>query len=144
MGKMWGSKGEISAFMGKGTEFEGILKFEGVIRLDGRFNGEIRSDGTLIIGPTAHIRAEIEVDTVIVSGEVHGNIRAKNRVQLHAPAKCHGNLISPVVTIDEGVLFEGNCHMNMDIAAEPRRPSVPGRVTVISRDGESKAQAEIL
>ncbi len=102
---------EISAFIGLGTEFQGQLLFDGVIRLDGRFSGEINSSGTLIIGESAHVSAEIKVDTVIVSGEVHGNIIAKNRVDFHAPAKLYGNIISPVLTIDEGVLFEGSCDM---------------------------------
>lgn len=105
------SGNNISAFIGLGTEFQGELDFSGVIRLDGRFSGEIRSQGTLIIGETAQVTAEINVATVIVSGEIHGNIRAKNRVELHPPAKLYGNIVSPVLIIDEGVIFEGNCEM---------------------------------
>ena len=102
----------ISAFIGPGSAFEGKLTFEGVIRLDGRFTGEIHSSGTLIIGRAAHVDAEIVVDSVVVSGEVHGNIRARNRVELHSPAKLYGNITSPILIIDEGVLFDGSCEMD--------------------------------
>lgn len=143
MKKGWRSKGEISAFIGLGTEFKGELRFEGVIRLDGRFSGQITSNGTLIVGDTANVEAEIDVDTVVVSGEVHGNIRARNRVQFHAPAKHYGNIVSPIVIIDEGVVFEGNCHMS-----DPGEQSLSGdlskKVKLISKDGESKVDAEVL
>ena len=143
MKRNWRGKNEISAFIGLGTEFKGELSFEGVIRLDGRFAGIIKSSGTLIVGETAQVSAEIDVDTVIVSGEVHGNIRAKNRVQFHAPAKHYGNIISPVVIIDEGVVFEGNCHMGdpTELAVDE---GLSRKVKFISRDGESKVEAEIL
>ena len=144
MKKNWRSKSEISAFIGLGTEFKGELNFEGVIRLDGRFSGQIRSGGTLIIGDTANVTAEIDVDTVVVSGEIHGNIRARNRVQLHAPAKHFGNIVSPVVTIDEGVIFEGNCLMNEAGLAELDKEKVKKKVTLISKEGESQLEAEII
>jgi cytoskeletal protein CcmA (bactofilin family) len=142
MKKNWRSKSEISAFIGLGTEFEGVLNFEGVVRLDGRFAGDINSSGTLIIGDTAHVTAEIDVDTVVVSGEVHGNIRAKSRVQLHAPAKHFGDITSPVVTIDEGVIFEGNCLMKEPSQAEVSEAKK--KVKLISKEGEKDLEAEIL
>ena len=136
----WRSGSQVSAFIGLGTDFSGQLNFEGVIRLDGRFSGEIRSNGTLIIGETAHVTAEINVDTVIVSGEVHGNIRAKNRVEFHAPAKHFGNIIAPVIIIDEGVLFEGNCQM----ADVEEKIGEDKKITLITKEGESKVDSEIL
>lgn len=131
---------DISAIIGLGTEFKGQLLFDGVIRLDGRFSGEIQSTGTLIIGETAHVSAEIKVDTVIVSGEVHGNIVAQNRVEFHAPARHYGNIISPVLIIDEGVLFEGNCEMSEMAGKE----SGDAGITLINKGGESQADHEII
>ncbi|MBW1709140.1 MAG: polymer-forming cytoskeletal protein [Deltaproteobacteria bacterium] len=131
---------DISAFIGLGTEFQGQLNFDGVVRLDGRFSGEIYSTGTLIIGETAHVSAEINVDTVIISGEVHGNVRAKNRVEFHAPAKLYGNIFSPVLTIDEGVIFEGNCEMAEVIEGEDADKTI----TLISKEGEVRADHELI
>jgi cytoskeletal protein CcmA (bactofilin family) len=104
---------EITALLGRGTRFEGKLYFEGRVRIDGVFAGEIKSDDTLIIGDGAEVNAEIDVATVIVrGGSVHGNIRAKTSLEIHAPAKLVGNIHSPSVFIDRGVEFQGSCRMD--------------------------------
>ncbi len=118
---------EITALLGRGTQFEGKLHFEGRVRIDGVFKGEIKSDDTLIIGDGAEVHAEIEVATVIVRGGlVHGNIRAKNAIEIHAPGKVVGNLHSPSLFIDRGVEFQGSCRMD---AVEPKplktQPAAP-------------------
>ena len=75
---------EITALLGRGTQFEGKLHFEGRVRIDGVFKGEIQSDDTLVIGEGAEVHAEIDVATVIVrGGVVHGNIRASNAIEVH-------------------------------------------------------------
>ncbi|MGO9838439.1 MAG: bactofilin family protein [Polyangiaceae bacterium] len=103
---------EITALLGRGTEFEGKLHFEGRVRIDGIFKGEIKSEDTLVIGEGAEVHAEIDVATVIVrGGVVHGNIRARTAIEIHAPAKMVGNLQSPSLFIDRGVEFEGSCRM---------------------------------
>src|SRR5271155_4164715 len=104
---------EITALLGRGTRFEGKLYFEGRVRIDGVFAGEIKSDDTLIIGDGAEVSAEIDVATVIVrGGSVHGNVRAKTSLEIHAPAKLVGNIHSPSVFIDRGVEFQGSCRMD--------------------------------
>jgi cytoskeletal protein CcmA (bactofilin family) len=104
---------EITALLGRGTRFEGKLYFEGRVRIDGAFAGEIKSDDTLIIGDGAEVNAEIDVATVIVrGGSVHGNVRAKTSIEIHAPAKLVGNIHSPSVFIDRGVEFQGSCRMD--------------------------------
>ncbi|HZU85738.1 MAG TPA: polymer-forming cytoskeletal protein [Polyangiaceae bacterium] len=103
---------EITALLGRGTEFEGKLHFEGRVRIDGVFKGEIKSEDTLVIGEGAEIHAEIEVATVIVrGGVVHGNIRAKTAIELHSPGKMIGNLQAPSLFIERGVEFQGSCRM---------------------------------
>jgi cytoskeletal protein CcmA (bactofilin family) len=114
---------EITALLGRGTQFEGKLSFEGRVRIDGVFKGEIQSDDTLVIGEGAEVHAEIDVATVIVrGGVVHGNIRAKSAIEIHAPAKMIGNLQSPSLFIDRGVEFEGSCRMD-PIDAHPKGKS---------------------
>jgi cytoskeletal protein CcmA (bactofilin family) len=102
---------EINAFLGKDTEFEGKLSFGGTVRIDGRFKGEINSDGTLIVGEAAVMEAEVQVSNVIISGEIRGNILAAKRVEIHSPGKVFGNISAPTVVMDEGVVFEGSCSM---------------------------------
>jgi cytoskeletal protein CcmA (bactofilin family) len=101
----------INTFLGEDTEFEGKLSFKSAVRLDGRFKGEINTHGTLIVGETALIESDIHTAHIIISGEIKGNIVAENRIEIHAPGKIIGNIRAPVVTMEEGVIFEGNCQM---------------------------------
>ena len=113
---------EITALLGRGTNFEGKLHFEGRVRIDGTFKGEILSDDTLIVGDGAEVHAEIDVATIIVRGGiVHGNVRATTAIEIHAPGKLHGNIHSPSVFIDRGVEFQGSCRMDpLDSKAIPK------------------------
>ncbi len=104
---------EITALLGRGTRFEGKLYFEGRVRVDGIFKGEIKSDDTLIIGDGAEVHAEIDVATVIIrGGVVHGNVRASQSIEIHAPGKLVGNIHSPSLFIERGVEFQGSCRMD--------------------------------
>lgn len=106
------SKKGIQTFLGPETTLEGKLAFEGTVRLDGHFTGSIESkEGVMAIGEKAVVHADILVKTVVVWGEVSGNIRATNRIELHPPARVFGDLYAPVVIIDAGVVFHGNCSM---------------------------------
>jgi cytoskeletal protein CcmA (bactofilin family) len=102
---------EVNAFMGAETFFEGKLTYTGAVRLDGRFKGVIRSDDTLIVGETGRIEGELYVGITIIQGEVVGNVHGKERVELHHPGRMIGNITAPVVIMDEGAIFEGNCKM---------------------------------
>ena len=106
-----GSRGEIRAFLGEGTEFKGILTFDGTVRIDGKLEGEILTKDTLIIGETAAVNAEINVHTIVISGVVRGNINSTGKVEIHRPGKLFGNIKTPSLYIEEGVIFEGNCAM---------------------------------
>lgn len=105
------SPAKVNALLGKGSEFEGKLNFEGVVRVDGVLKGEIVSKDKVVIGEGARVEAEINVGTAIVSGEVKGNITAAIEIELLAPAKMHGNLKTPSLVIQKGVIFEGSCSM---------------------------------
>jgi cytoskeletal protein CcmA (bactofilin family) len=117
---------EITALLGRGTSFEGKLHFEGRVRIDGAFKGEIQSDDTLILGDGAEVEADIVVATVIVrGGTLRGNVRAKTAIEIHAPAKVVGDLHSPSLFIDRGVEFQGTCKMSeVDDVPPPARPAV--------------------
>ena len=111
---------ELTALLGRGTLFEGKLHFEGRVRLDGVFRGEIRSEGVLIIGEGAHVEAEISVDTLIVKGgTLKGNVHARESIELYVPAQVTGQLRAPEVFMDKGVQFSGECTIESR-SAEPR------------------------
>jgi cytoskeletal protein CcmA (bactofilin family) len=117
-------KDQINAFLGKDTEFEGKLSFNGAVRIDGRLKGEIFTEGTLIVGESAVIASNIHVSHIIVSGEIRGNIVASDRIEIHAPGKVFGNIQAPIVIIDEGVVFEGNCTMQSAKETDEKKVAV--------------------
>ncbi len=102
----------ITTFIGTDASFEGTIDFTGTIRLDGKVKGIIKSScGTVIVGEKAVIDADIIVDTAIVMGHVNGFIDAKERIEVYPPGSVVGNIQAPVISIDPGVKFTGNCAM---------------------------------
>lgn len=102
---------EITAFLGKGTEFKGVLSFEGTIRVDGKVDGEVISKDTLIAGDGAFLQGEITVGTIICSGKIVGNVNASQKVHIIAPGIVQGNIKTPKLIIEEGVTFDGKSEM---------------------------------
>lgn len=118
------ASGDLNALLGRGSEFEGKLTFEGTVRIDGKFTGTIVTNDVLVVGEGAKVSAEITCGTVIVHGEITGNLRAKNAVELHHPAKMRGNIESPSLMIEKGVIFEGQTKMEgIDRGAAKPTPS---------------------
>ncbi len=95
--------------LGEGSEFEGKLKFEGTVCIDGKFKGEINSTGTLIIGAKAEVEGDITVDSCLIVGKLDGNVTASTKLEMHTPAVVKGNVSSPILIIQEGVTFDGSC-----------------------------------
>ncbi|HHH31381.1 MAG TPA: polymer-forming cytoskeletal protein, partial [Polyangiaceae bacterium] len=103
---------ELNALLGRGTRYSGKLHFDGRVRIEGQFQGEIRGEDVLVVGDGAEIEGDIEVGVCIVTGgSVRANIRARDAIELHAPATVIGDLHAPNVFIDRGVQFEGSCKM---------------------------------
>jgi cytoskeletal protein CcmA (bactofilin family) len=113
--------GEIRAFLGEGTQFKGVLSFAGAVRIDGHLEGEIVGEELLIIGEPAQVKAEIEVGTLVVSGQVQGAISARDRVELLRPGRVTGTIRTPCLVVAEGAVFNGNCEMagSDDESTEP-------------------------
>ncbi|HEY3804212.1 MAG TPA: polymer-forming cytoskeletal protein [Kofleriaceae bacterium] len=111
--------GEITTLLGRGAQFEGKLTFEGTVRIDGRFKGEVFSEDVLVIGDGAQVEASIDVGEVIIQGTVVGNITAKRSIEIHAPGRVKGDLHTPALQIDKGVIFEGRSFMEAAVQNRP-------------------------
>lgn len=119
--------GDVHTLIGKGSEFDGKLSFEGQVRIDGKFTGQIQTKDVLVIGEGAKVMAEISAGTVIVNGVVEGNIKAATLIELKQPGKVKGNLESPAISIDRGVIFEGSCKMEGIGKGGPSLPPEPAK-----------------
>jgi len=117
-----GAVGEISTLLGKGASFEGKLTFEGTVRVDGKFKGEVFSDDVLVVGEGAYVEAEIDIGEIIVQGTVVGNIKAKRSIEIHAPGRVKGDIHTPSLQIDKGVMFEGRSFMEGATGGRPAAP----------------------
>lgn len=102
---------DLTGVIDRGCEFNGKLCFRGTVRINGFFEGEIFSPDTLVIGEEGRVKGVVEAGIVIINGEFSGTVRAKHRVEIHEPAVFRGDIVTPSLQVDEGVLFEGSSKM---------------------------------
>ena len=100
---------ETFTFLARGFEFKGTLTFEGTVRIDGSVAGEIRSSGTIILGEHAAIEGDVSAGTIVSGGKITGNVMATEKVHLLPTAVLRGDVMAPLVQMDEGVSFHGTC-----------------------------------
>jgi cytoskeletal protein CcmA (bactofilin family) len=114
-----------SAFLGPGSKITGTVKLDSTGRIEGEVEGEIHARD-LVIGESAVVKAQVHGATVVVHGNVSGDIRATSRLEIRRPAKVKGNISSPVLVIEEGASFEGKCSMGGEVkgVAEPAAPKI--------------------
>ena len=118
-----GNAQPVTTLLGKGSEFEGKLSFEGTVRVDGKLTGEIFTDDVLIVGEGAEVNAEVTVGAIVIQGVVRGNITAKRSVEIHSPGKVKGNINTPSLFIEKGVFFDGHCQMDSSGGTSDSPPS---------------------
>ena len=113
------ARDEINAFMGAGTNYQGKLHFQGAVRIDGNFQGEVESDGTLVVGQDAIVEGQVKVGQLVLSGKIQGEVEAKTKVVLHKSANLQGNIKTPVLVVEEGAILEGQLDMgSLETASE--------------------------
>jgi cytoskeletal protein CcmA (bactofilin family) len=113
----------IAAFFGKDTEFEGRLTFHETIRIDGHFKGEISAHGSLIVGEGAMIEADMHISHILISGEIHGNIIADEKIEIHPGGRVFGDIHAPALVMHDGATFDGNCRMDRPKEAYEGKPA---------------------
>jgi cytoskeletal protein CcmA (bactofilin family) len=105
------TRSDLTAFFDEGSEIDGKYTFSGTVMINGKFRGEIHTADTLIIGEKGVINANVRAGSLIVSGELVGNVVASERVELRSGARVLGDIDAPSVVVEEGVIFEGHCRM---------------------------------
>jgi len=100
--------------LGREAKFSGKLAFSGAVRIDGKFEGEIETNDLLLVGPGADVKATLNVGSVVINGSVEGDVVAKASVEIKAPGKLKGNVTTPALVIEKGVVFDGTCKMSSE------------------------------
>lgn len=109
-----GKRAENKAVLGKQTVFVGDIKFDDILRIDGRYEGSIESAGVLYVETGAYVKADIKVRQAIVSGQVVGNIEATEKIEMLEGGEVLGNVQAPVLHVADGVKMKGKCDMIVD------------------------------
>lgn len=104
------AKDEI-AYLGSDTIYEGKLSFKGTVRIEGRFTGDIISEGTLNIGKDAHVRGQLAVGELLLSGHFNGDVIVQRRAVIYSSGVMEGNLQTPCLLTEEGAVIEGQISM---------------------------------
>jgi cytoskeletal protein CcmA (bactofilin family) len=113
----------INSIIGDGTRFRGDLDLKGLLRIDGDFEGNIRTTGRVLVGKGGRARCLIEADTVVVGGVVKGDIKAVTKVVLLSTCVMMGNIRSPRIIVEEGVLLHGHCTVSEDSSVLATAPT---------------------
>lgn len=108
------------------VEIKGNLKFSGELTFEGKLEGEVNSDGTLLLGDSAAITGNINVNSVIIRGKVNGNVNAKEKLELKSKAEVFGDIRASKLAIEEGVTFVGKTEVNPNKVAPSAAPRPPG------------------
>ncbi len=123
---------DVHTILGAESTFEGKLVFDGTVRIDGTFKGEVRTQNVLVVGQSARIEAALFVGSVVIHGEVRGDITATQGVEIHAPAKVWGKIKTPQLVIERGVVFEGSSQMEEAVhAVENHQTGSNAKVSLI-------------
>lgn len=117
---------EFTTTIGPDASFKGELSFDTGVRIDGRFEGRLNAKGKLHIGKGAEVKGEIQVGSVLIEGNVRGNIIASERIELAATGQVMGDIRTPKLSVAEGATLMGNC----TVSADALKPEAGARETV--------------
>jgi cytoskeletal protein CcmA (bactofilin family) len=101
----------IKAYLGIDAFFKGTLSFDGIVRIDGKFEGKIKTIDTLVVGETGEVIADIEVGILVCKGKLQGAVLAKEKIEMHPASTIIGDVKTPAVSIELGAVLDG--HLNM-------------------------------
>ena len=114
---------EITTIIGRGAVCDGDFSACDSARVDGKVNGSVKVDGSLVLGASACIEGDVTARAVTIGGEVYGDVMAPEKAELTGTAKVIGDITTAVIVIDEKAIFQGKCNMNQDTPAKRQKLS---------------------
>lgn len=135
-----GGDARSTSILAQGCTFKGEVTIQGIFRVEGEFDGTVRTPEQLVVGKTGVVRGDIHVKNAIIGGKVVGNITAEAKIELQSGSHVEGDIRTRRLVIDEGVFFEGNCSMgDKKMASEAKAAATASSSsTSSSSGGESK------
>lgn len=127
--------GNLDGHLGEGTEVTGTLRFEGSVRIDGKFKGKIISPASLILGPKALVDGEVQVGELAVHGALRGQVQVAGRVTIHASGKVEAELKTKTLVIEPGAYFQGKCDMEREAPKAAAAPTPSSQQPTGKPDG---------
>ncbi|MEK5162782.1 polymer-forming cytoskeletal protein [Paenibacillus sp. FSL R5-0527] len=112
--------------IGEGSVFEGKIKSEAGVRIEGQITGDIECEGDVTIGEKGLVHSNILARNIIIAGEVHGNVQAKNKLSITSKGKLYGNIVTTALSVEEGSIFEGTSKMSGGDSAASAAVLSPG------------------
>lgn len=102
---------EPETIIGQNVTIKGVIAFARLLRVDGTFEGELESEGNLIVGTQGFVKANLDLKEAFIAGKVEGNITVRERLVLRGRAEIRGDITAPLLSIDEGVSIIGKVHV---------------------------------
>lgn len=106
--------GKVDTRIGNSTSFKGTIISEGSITIEGKIKGTIECKETVVIQEGGCLKGDLQAEDAFIAGQVDGNITAGNVVEITSSGRVKGDIDSSSLTIAQGVVFDGNCHMRGD------------------------------
>ena len=131
-----GGDARTTSILAHGCTFKGEVQIQGIFRVEGEFDGTVRTPEQLVVGKTGLVRGDIQVKNAIIGGKVIGNITAETKIELQSGSHVEGDIRTRRLVIDEGVFFEGNCSMGDKKPVMDKMPARPA-----SNEGKQRASA---
>ena len=137
----------INSIIGEGTRFKGEFELNGLLRVDGDFSGTIRSTGKILVGRNGRAECTIHAGTVVIGGIVRGNVSALEKVIILSTGMMLGNITTPRLIAEEGVIFNGNCRIEQSGAEvsdveikKGKKPFTPPVVSINEQITETSSE----
>jgi len=111
---------KLDTLIGKDTRLEGTVQAKGTVRIDGQMEGQVYSQGDVIIGDTGQVKGEIKARNIFISGAVQGNVYAEEKLELSPSGSLLGDMQASKLVVDEGAVFDGNCIMQKNNSSNTR------------------------
>ncbi len=113
----------LSTILGKGASFNGKLKIEGGLRVDGEFEGTLEATGTVVVGKDGFLKGEVKTKDAVVGGKLTGSLTAQQKIELQTGAHVEGDLRCKGIVIEHDVYFDGTCKMGEGEKQQAKKPA---------------------